>query len=121
MASGLTVYGANNALAAILNQSGLYLAAFTSDPLVEVDFTSVEVDEGGYVRQPVTFAAIASRTGRNTNSQTYLMPNLEVTHLGVCTSQGGGALIVSIELPTPLTPADNGSLVVMAGDLAISL
>lgn len=116
----LSNWAANAALELIL-PTGCFLSAHLSDP-TPLGNTGSEVAGGGYVRQPISFAAATNRTRVSTNAQTFPgMPACVVTHLAVFTAIGGGHMVFAKKLKPAITVLYSGWLLSMAGDVALSL
>ncbi|MBG9736282.1 hypothetical protein [Paenibacillus alvei] len=86
----------------------VYLALYTSDP-TPAD-TGTEVSGGGYKRMPISFAAPAIESGKQTvkNAADVEFPiaNADwglVTHIGLRTAESGGNLLWSAPVPNPRT------------------
>lgn len=86
----------------------VYLALYTSDP-TPAD-TGTEVSGGGYKRMPISFAAPAVESGKQTvkNASDVEFPIASsdwglVTHIGLRTAETGGNLLWSAAVPNPRT------------------
>lgn len=122
MTSNLGNYGANLALAALLNsQTQYYLALHISNPNV-LDPSPTELAGGGYVRQIIKFAVPSSRSCVSNDAQNYSgLPAATIPYLGVWTTVAGGFLVFDIDTSSnPLVSLASGFLYVMPGDVALS-
>lgn len=116
----LSNWAANAALDLVL-PTGCYLACHVSDPS-PLGNTGSEVAGGAYQRQPISFADASNRTRVSVNAQTFPgMPACIVTHLAVWTAIGGGHLVFSRALLTPMPVLASGQVRTAAGDVALSL
>lgn len=86
----------------------IYLALYTSDPTAAD--TGTEVSGGGYVRQPITFAAPVVETGKQTAKNTtdieFPIATADwglVSHVALRTAATGGNLLWSTPVPNPRT------------------
>lgn len=120
MSDVLSNWAANTALQAML-PPGCYLAAHLADPGV-LGSSGTEVAGGGYQRQPINFSYATNRTRVSTNAQIFPgMPGCIVRYLAVWTAIGGGHIVFTKLLPTPITVLPSGQLLAAKGDVAISL
>jgi hypothetical protein len=116
----LSNWAANAALELILPE-GCFLSCHLSDP-TPLGNTGSEVAGGGYIRQPISFAAATNRTRVSTNAQTFPgMPACVVTHLAVFTAIGGGHMVFVKKLNPVITVLASGWFIATVGDVALSL
>lgn len=121
MASVLSNYAGNLALATLLNGAPVYLALHTADPTV-TGLPGTEVAGGGYARQRITFSAASSKTVTSTNAIDFPgMPACTVTYLAVWNATSSGNMIYSFALDTPIVVSTDGEFLAAAGDIALSL
>ena len=115
----MTNWGANTALEAAL-AGPTWLGLHSDDPS-PLGSPSSELGGGGYARQPISFAAAASRTKVSVNAQVFsgLLP-AAVPYFMVWTLLSGGHGIVVIELDVPLQTKPYGQVRVAVGDIAFS-
>jgi hypothetical protein len=124
----LTNWGAATALEALL-QGPTWLALHSDDPTALASASS-EYIGGGYVRQPIAFAASAARAKVSVNAQVFsgLLAG-SVGWFAVWTAVSGGHCCYVIQLDVPLmvtqstdpdAPADGAQVWVPAGDIALA-
>lgn len=111
----------NQALALILLQSGLYLAAHLSEPGAIGD-GATEAAGGDYERQPVTFSAPNGKACANNKICIFTgMDESDVTWLAVWNAISGGTMQAALELSPAITVPQSGQLRVEVGDAAWQL
>jgi hypothetical protein len=110
----------NQALAATMLQSGLYLACFLEDPTPLG--TGLELAGGDYIRQPITFSNPSAKTVVSTIACTFTgLVAAMVEYLAVMTDVSAGTLVVAFELDPFIEVLDSGQLLVPSGDIAFAL
>lgn len=115
----LTNWGANTALEAAF-LAPTWLGLNTDDPS-PLGSPASELVGGGYARQPISFAASASRSKVSVNAQVFtgLLP-AAVPYFTVWTALSGGHAIYVIQLATPLMTVAYGQVRVAVGDIAVN-
>ena len=104
-----------------LTDNFTWLALHSADPTV-AGSTADEFAGYDYARQPITWAAAASKTTSNTAPIAFHnMGAGTATWFGIWDALTASNLIFAVMLPTPIVIASSGSLVLATGDLAITL
>lgn len=112
-------WAANTALQVLL-QAPVWLAMHSDDPTA-LGSAASEYLGGGYVRQPISFAAPAARASVSVNAQVFtaLMAG-SVLAFAVWNQVSAGNMIFAVVLDAPLPVLDTGQVRVAPGDIALA-
>lgn len=101
----------------------VYLALYSSDP-TDAD-TGVEIAQGNYARQPVTFISPTNGVTSNSADITFPVATVaytgNVTHVGIRDALTVGNLLYYAPLATARTIIVGNQLVVSTGQLTVTL
>ena len=116
-------YWGNLALAYLVNRD-VWVSLHSYDPGVS-GVPASEINGGGYIRDKLSKGVWNSASGRQiTTNKIIEFNNLEegtITHVGIWDTEASGNIIASGVFATPITVADGNQVIIVGGDIAISL